>query len=81
MRYLFLPSFTDQLATLPAPIQKKFWEQLGFLLSNITYPSLRAKKYNETDGTWQARVDKHYRFYFRIERDTYILIAVKRHAD
>lgn len=81
MRYRLLPNFTDQLATLPTMIQKKFWKQLGFLLSNITHPSLHAKKYNETDDTWQARIDRRYRFYFKIEGDAYLLITIKRHAD
>ncbi len=81
MRYLFLPNFTDQLAALPAVIQKKFWKQLGFLLSSITHPSLLAKKYNEADDTWQARVDRHYRFYFRIEKDVYIFLAIRQHRD
>ena len=70
MKYLLLPHFTDRLATLPTITQKKFWKQLGFLLSNISHPSLRTKKYNEAEDIWQARVDRRYRFYFKIERGT-----------
>lgn len=81
MRYILLPNATAQLAALPAMIQKKFWKQLKFLLANMAHPSLHAKKYNETDDTWQARIDRHYRFYFRIKNDTYILLAIKRHSD
>ena len=81
MKYLFLPHFTDQLADAPATIQKKFWKQLGFLLSNITHPSLRAKKYNEARHIWQARIDRSYRFYFKIEDDTYVLTELIKHKD
>lgn len=81
MRPQFSKQFDDIYAALPKPIQKKFDKQLKFLLVNLRHPSLRAKKYHETDDIWQARVDKQYRFYFRIERDIYILIAIKRHAD
>lgn len=66
---------------IPKEIRCKFYKQAELLAKNLRHPSLRAKKYNETDDIWQARVDGHYRFYFRIKSDTYILLAIKRHSD
>jgi mRNA-degrading endonuclease RelE of RelBE toxin-antitoxin system len=39
---------------LPPPVRKAFAEQLGFLLANLSHPSLHAKKYNEAQDIWQA---------------------------
>lgn len=56
-----------------------FWKQLRFLLGDLRYPSLHAKKYDEEKGIWQARVDKSYRFYFLIDGDTYVLLDTRAH--
>ncbi len=32
-------------------------------------------------GIWQARVDDHYRFYFIIDGDTYVLLSILGHTD
>ena len=34
---------------------------------------VRAKKYDESRGLWQARVTDDWRFYFTIEGDAYVL--------
>ncbi|HEY4476414.1 MAG TPA: hypothetical protein VJB69_00270 [Candidatus Paceibacterota bacterium] len=47
----------------------------------MRYPSLRAKKYDEGSDIWQARVDDHYRFYFQIKGDTYIIVNILPHTD
>jgi hypothetical protein len=49
------------------------------MLRDVRHPSLRAKKYNEQRGIWQARVTGSWRFYFRIEGDTYILDTIIAH--
>lgn len=79
MKYRFSENFTADLGSFPEAIQKKFWKQLKFLLSDIRHPSLRAKKYNETNDVWQARVDQNIRFYFLIENNTYVLLDIKNH--
>lgn len=53
--------------------------RLAFLLRDLSHPSLRAKKYDEAQGIWQARVDGGWRLYFVIERDTYVLLALIPH--
>ena len=79
MKYRFSENFAADLESFPETIQTKFWKQLKFLLSDIRHPSLRAKKYDESDDIWQARVDKNIRFYFLIESDAYILLNIKKH--
>ena len=79
MKYRLSENFAADLESFPEAIQTKFWKQLKFLLSDIRHPSLRAKKYDESDDIWQSRVDKNIRFYFLIESDTYILLNIKKH--
>lgn len=79
MRHIFAKGFPEKLESFPKQMQEKFWKQLRFLLSDFRHPSLRAKKYDETARVWQARVDRSYRFYFLIEKDTYILLDIRSH--
>ncbi len=80
MKLRFSKNFLDELESFPFIIQKKFQKQLKFLLSDMRYPSLRAKKYDETRDIWQARVNDSVRFYFKIEDDTYVLLYIKYHS-
>lgn len=79
MRVLFSPHFERNYAKLSSRIQRAFDKQLALLLRNLRHPSLRAKKYEEGRDIWQARVSKDYRFYFRIEGDTYKIISIILH--
>ena len=69
--------FDRAYANTPAAIQRAFLKQVNFLLADIRHPSLRAKKYDEL--RWQARVTRDWRFYFRIEEDTYVLLDIMAH--
>lgn len=75
------PRFLRNFSSLPKLIRRKFDKQLSYLLSDFRHPSLRTKKFDETQGVWQARVDDHYRFYFQIENDTYIIVNILPHSD
>jgi mRNA-degrading endonuclease RelE of RelBE toxin-antitoxin system len=66
-------------AELPAPVRKAFAKQLGFLLDNLNHPSLHAKKYDEGQDVWQARVNRSWRFYFVIRGDDYVILSVIPH--
>lgn len=55
-------------ATAPPAVQKAFIKQINFLVRNLNHPSLHAKKFNEAEGRWQARVTDDWRFYFIIDR-------------
>lgn len=81
MKCIPLKTFDDQYAPLSQSLKKKVDKQLGYLASDLRHPSLRAKKYNETENIWQARIDNQYRFYFKIDKDYYILIKIKKHTD
>jgi mRNA-degrading endonuclease RelE of RelBE toxin-antitoxin system len=69
----------ESYETAPRPVQKAFDKQFHLLEQNLLHPSLRAKKYDETRGVWQARVNKYWRFYFRIEGDTYHILDIILH--
>ena len=73
------PKFKEHFKKLPVKIRAKFYKQAAFLLRDFRYPSLRAKKYNEELGIWQARVDRNVRFYFLIKDNLYILLDIKKH--
>ena len=79
MEIEYYPNFKKNLNKFPKAIQNKFDKQVIYLIQNIRHPSLRAKKYNEARGIWQARVNDNVRFYFLIEEDTYILVNIKYH--
>jgi hypothetical protein len=40
---------------------------------------LRAKKYDQANDRWQARVTLDWRFYFAIEGDTYVILDIIPH--
>lgn len=75
----FTLRFRKQYQKLSEDRQTKFDKQLTFLLSNLRHPSLRAKKYDEANDIWQARVDDDYRFYFKIDGGTYTLLSIIPH--
>ena len=79
MKAAFSQRFIRQYANLSEDRKAKVDKQLGFLLTNLRHPSLRAKKYDEARDIWQARLDENYRFYFLIEGDTYRLLSIIPH--
>ena len=79
MKIQYCSGFKDDFRHFSKEIREKFYRQIEHLLRDINYPSLRAKKYDEARGIWQARVDKSIRFYFLIQDDVYILLEIKKH--
>ena len=69
----------EVLATAPLPVQKAFIKQINFLVRNLAHPSLHAKKYDEANERWQARVNDDWRFYFTIDQDTYRITELMPH--
>lgn len=79
MRVIFTDPFLRGFKKLSENTKKKFEKQLTFLLKDIRHPSLRAKKYDGTQDIWQARVNRSYRFYFKIKGDLYIILNILKH--
>lgn len=79
MRVVFTEPFLRRFKKLSDGTKKKFEKQLTFLLKDIRHSSLRAKKYDEKYDIWQARVNSSYRFYFKIEKDLYVILNILKH--
>ncbi|MGA3261639.1 MAG: hypothetical protein ABSE35_22385 [Bryobacteraceae bacterium] len=79
MTLAYTKSALESLSNLPKPIRKAFYKQVDFLVRDLQHPSLRAKKYDEASGRWQARVNRNWRFYFRIIGDRYVIEDVVPH--
>lgn len=79
MRVTYSLRFLRSLEEAPPAVQKAFYKQLDFLFEDPRHPSLRAKKYDDGKGLWQARVNRDWRFYFTIEHDTYQLHEIMAH--
>lgn len=70
MKLVYTERFRRACAKASPHIQRACERRLAFLLRDLRYPSLHAKKYNEVQGIWQARVDGGWRLYFVIDGDT-----------
>lgn len=77
---LYVKTFSKSYRRLPFHIQKKVDKQIKYLLTDISYPSLRLKKMQGIDK-WEARVDKSYRFTFEKRENTIILRTVGPHDE
>lgn len=81
MRVVFAEPFQNNYRGLPVRTKTKFEKQIQFLLKDLRHPSLRAKKFDESNDVWQARVDNKYRFYFQIRKDIYFILNIMKHRD
>ena len=79
MRLFYTDRFRKSYEDASPSIQRAFDRRAFFLERDIRHPSLRAKKYDEARGIWQARVNDGWRFYFTIEGDTYYLLDIIPH--
>jgi mRNA-degrading endonuclease RelE of RelBE toxin-antitoxin system len=79
MRLLFLAAAREDYLRLEPRLRQRTDKQLRLLLQNLRHPSLRAKKYDARRDIWQGRITASWRFYFRIERDAYVVLAIVPH--
>ncbi len=79
MRVHYTERFLKAYGSAPARIQRTFDKQAAYLVQDIRHSSLRAKKYDEANDIWQARVNQDWRFYFQIDRDMYVLLDIMKH--
>ncbi len=71
--------FKKSYETAPKAVQKCCDKQLLFLLYDIRHPSLHAKKYDEAQDIWQARINNNWRLYFTTQKCAYILVNMSSH--
>ncbi len=81
MKYQLSARAEKDYVALSKEIRKSTRNKFEILVTDIRYPSLRAKKYDETTGLWQGRINKEWRFYFLILRDTYYIISIRKHKN
>lgn len=79
MRVHLTEQFIVQFDAAEPAVQKATLKQLKLLAANIRHPSLHAKKYDEGEDIWQARINRSWRFYFTIQKDIYRIIEMKAH--
>jgi plasmid maintenance system killer protein len=79
MRFRCSQRFLRSYAKAPAQVRKQFDKQANLLFQDRNHPSLCTKKYDETRGIRQARVNQNWRFYFTIEGEIYYLHEIKPH--
>jgi hypothetical protein len=72
------PRVVAGLKGAPANVRRAFYKQAPRPRSPA-HPSLRAKKFDQTQNLWQARVNKDWRFYFIINGDVCIVLDVIPH--
>lgn len=71
MKISFSERSLKSFRNAPSTVQRAILKQTRLLAENLQHPSLRAKKYSESQDLWQARATRGWRFYFTIEADTY----------
>jgi len=76
----FSKHFLRNYSKAPKAVQEAFDKQSQFLLQDLHHPSLHAKKYDEANDVWQARVNYTWRLYFRIEGNVYLMEEITHHA-
>lgn len=67
------------LDRLSRQLQAQVRKQFELLLSDVRHPSLRVKKYGGEHDLWQGRVNRDYQFFFTVEDDTYLVLAIVPH--
>jgi len=67
------------IENLTPQLRKALFKQVKLLEQNPRHPSLRVKKYDESQNLWQARVNKDWRFYFFIQDDVYYIVDIIPH--
>ena len=80
MRFEFSTKAYDEYESFSVELRRTACKQIGHLVKNIRHPSLHAKKYDESIGLWQARINKSWQFYFFVIRDTYYIVSIRKHS-
>lgn len=79
MQLYYSERFQRSYQEAPLRVRQQCDKQLAFLAQDLRHPSLRTKKYDEVRNLWQARINRSWRFYFKIDRDAYYLVDMIPH--
>ena len=79
MKLVFTDRADEDYDGLSSKLKVRADRQLDRLAQDLHYPSLHAKKYDETEGVWQARLSRDWRVYFFIESNAYVLLSIRKH--
>ena len=79
MQIFYTERFRRSYADAPARVQRQCDKQLALLAQDLRHPSVRAKKYDRGLSIWQGRVNRAWRFYFKIEAGRYFLLDIMPH--
>ena len=79
MNVAFTARAQHDFADLTPQLKSRLRKQIALLQDNLRHPSLQAKKYDDANEIWQGRVNRDYRFYFQIDRDTYRILRIIPH--
>lgn len=78
MNVIYTEPFKKDFEDLSPAVRRALDKALKFLLENLRYPSLRARKLPGT-FIWYARITKAYRFTFQLEDEMIILRRAGTH--
>lgn len=80
MKLVFSQRASKQVKKLTLSLRKKLYKQVSFLLTNPRHPSLRSKRMTE-ENKYEARIDYHYRFTYKIEGEEVWILSVGPHDE
>jgi hypothetical protein len=81
MRTRTTPRFDRALAAAPPAVQQAMRKQARCLVEDFRHPSLQTHRVPGRPGYFQGRITLHWRFYYRIDEDTYVLTDLFKHKD
>lgn len=79
MKLAYTERFKRSYEDAPEGVRRAFDRRAAFLRADLRHPSLRAKKYDQSRGIWQARVNRDCSFYFTIDDDVIYLLEIMPH--
>lgn len=79
MKFRALKTFQKDFRKLPQVMQRRAEDALRLLAQDPRHPSLHTKKMEGTEGIWEARVSRSYRFTFHREGDIIVLRRIGTH--
>lgn len=79
MKISWPEKFSKKYHALPKDIQERFDEKIQLFVNNPHHPSLRVKKMSGTGNTWEASINKNYRWTFEWDKEMIRLRYIGTH--